>query len=203
MKYPFLASILILCALFYYERKKADRKYANSMKEFLDRELEANNTRKKPLDNLNLIKIDLSILPIEIGKDDVIIAEKIKDILNISKEDIVNFTGKTNTDLKLEYGVANLPYLQQCDMNYTVLARTLQEWASRLYELGYVNEALTVAEFAISTNTDISKTYYLAADIYIENNDKSKISKLLELAEAINTPLKSSIIKTLKEKLER
>lgn len=202
MKYPFLASILILCALFYYERKKADRNYDSSMKKFWDRENEANNTRKKPLDDLQYINIDLSVLPMDIAGDDDVISEKQQDIINLSSEPVVNFTGLTNTDLKLEYGVANLPFLQQCDMNYTVLARTLQEWAQRLYELGYIDQALDVLEYAVGTHSDVSKTYYLAADIYITKNKSHKISELISIAETLNTPLKNSIVSTLKQKLE-
>lgn len=202
MKYPFLASILILCALFYYERKKADRKYDNSIKNFIERELQANNTRKKPLDNIEYIKIDLDLLPIDTANNDDIVSEKCKDIIDLSSQPIVNFTGMTNTDLKLEYGVANLPYLQQCDMNYTVLARTLQEWAARLFELGHVAEALSVVEYAISTNTDVSKTYYLAADIYKSSDEIDKINGLIERAKSLNTPLRNSIISNLEKKLE-
>ena len=200
MKYPFLASILILCALFYYENKKADKKFRNSKEAFWERESLANSTRKKPLDDLTYIIPDLASLPTDIECDDPIIKEKVSDLVSLSEEKIVNFTGMTNTDLKLKYGVANLPFLQQCDNNYTVFVRTLQEWAERLYALGYSNEALCVARYAIDQGTDISKSYFLAADIYLSNGRPDQINDLIKAAETINTPLKNSIISTLKEK---
>ena len=38
---------------------------------------------------------------------------------SISKlQPILNLSGKTNTDLKMEYGPANLPFLTECDNNF-------------------------------------------------------------------------------------
>lgn len=201
MKYPFLASILILCALFYYENKKADKRNRANAKAYWDRELEANSTRKKPLDDVEFIKIPLDTLPCDKALDDNIVSEKVEDIKKLANDDIANFTNLTNTDLKLMYGVANLPYLQQCDMNYTVLVRTLNEWGQRLHELGLDDDALCVLEYAIRCKTDISKTYFLLADIYIQNNEISKAESLLENAESIQSPLKKSILETLNNKL--
>ena len=202
MKYPFFASFLVLCALFYYKRKKADRTEANIMAEYYERENRANNTRKQPVDNLDYINIPLEQLPMELCKDDELIAEYHQDITRLLAEKIVNFTGQTNTDLKLLYGPANLPFLQQCDFNYTHLVTVLHNWAKRLYDLQYTDAALTVLEYAVSIKADISGVYFLAADIYVNNNTPEKINALIAAAEGLESVMKNSIINKLNEKIK-
>lgn len=201
MKYPFFASFLVLCAIFYHNRKKADRSHAKIMQDYFKRENEANNTRKQPLDDLEYINIDLDRLPTQVYCDDDLIAECIKDLTRLCDESIVNFTGLTNTDLKLKYGPANLPFLQQCDLNYTQLVRILNTWASRLFELNDHDSALAVSEYAISLKADISNIYYLASDIYIEKGTPEKISSLIETAEGLNSVMKYHIVENLKSKI--
>ena len=201
MKYPFFASFLVLCAIFYHNRKKADRSHAKIMQDYFKRENEANNTRKQPLDDLEYIKIDLSKLPTQAYDDDDLIKECIKDITRLCEESIVNFTGLTNTDLKLKYGPANLPFLQQCDLNYTQLVRILNTWANRLFELNDHDSALIVSEYAISLKADISNIYYMASDIYIENGTPEKILSLIEIAEELNSVMKDHIAENLRSKI--
>lgn len=201
MKYPFFASFLVLCAIFYHNRKKADRSSARIMQEYYDRENEANNTRKQPLDDLEYINIDLNALPTNVCRDNDMIRECIEDMERLSVESIVNFTGMTNTDLKLMYGPANLPFLQQCDANYTQLVRILNTWSSKLYELGMTDEALSVLEYAIACKADASNIYYLAADIYKEKKTPEKIEGLINTAGDLNSVLKDRIVENLKARM--
>ena len=52
------------------------------------------------------------------------------------------------------------------DQNYTVLVRTLQQWADLLLESGRTEDAETVLAYAVSIGTDVSHTYYALAKIY-------------------------------------
>lgn len=201
MKYPFLASFLVFCVVFYLRNRFYDRKRENAKKAYFDRELRANSVRKQPLDDLDYIHIPLDSLPMDKYPDDSVISECLSDLKLLSEESIVNFTGFTNTDLKLDYGPANLPYLEKCDYNYTHLVRVLHNWGARLYELDCHNEALTVLQYAVSINTDISATYYLAADIYTERHESDKIQSLIETASGLNSLMKNSIISNLNKKL--
>lgn len=203
MKYPFLASFLVFCAVFYFRNRKTDRQRERNKKAYFDLEAKANNTRKQPLDNLEYIKIPYDELPTTICNEDSVICECLSDLNDLMKDDIVNFTGLTNTDLKLQYGPANLPYLQKCDMCYTHLVRVLNDWATQLYKLDYHSEALTVLEYAIKIKADISNIYFLAADIYIENGTPDKIDNLFITASELNSVIKDSIIRTLKNKTGR
>lgn len=201
MKFPFLASFLLFCLLIFYNNKKSEKKRLQAKKEYFDRESIANCTRKQPIDDLDYISIPLDRLPTNVCPDDAVIKECLSDINRLSEDKIVNFTGLTNTDLKLQYGPANLPFLQKCDLCYTHLVRVLQDWAKRLYDLDYHDDALTVLQFSLECKTDISSAYYLTADIYQEKGTPEKINELIELAGSINSLMKNSIIENLKERL--
>ncbi len=199
MRFPFFASFIILMIVFLINRKKADRKDASIRQNFFELERQANSTRKKSLENLDYIIIPFSSLPIETSLEDEIISGCLKEIRELSSEKIVNLTGFTNTDLKLKYGTANITVLSAYDQNFTLLARSLQDWAKRLYELGHIDECLNVLEFAISIRSDISSTYYLAAKIYAKQGNTDKIWELLEIAKTLNSAMKNPIVRTLQE----
>ena len=130
-------------------------------------------------------------------KDDPRIAEYLERLRFLSNEKIANFTGISNTDLKLRYGAPNIESLMRCDQNYTVLARTLQEWAQLLYENGHTDDAETVLRYAVSTRTDVSGTYRLISEIYKSRGDYDSIRSLLPVAEKLNSAMKPHIIDIL------
>lgn len=199
MKTLFLSSLIVFCLLIAYENRKHKRMAEKMEKDFWAREARANSTRKKPLDSLPYITIPFDRLPMDILKDNVKIAELHTLLSNLSTQPIVNFTGYTNTDLKLEYGTANITCLSEYDQNYTLLARTLQEWAEYLYEAGFPDAAKTILEFAVSTRTDVSRSYYLLADIYDAENTPEKKTVLLETARSLKSAMKNTIVRTLQQ----
>ena len=199
MKFPFLASFIVLIITITLASKKAEKKRLKNTEEFWERERKANAVRKKSLEDLEYISIPFDSFPMDTAADDDIITSCHKDLESLRDEKIVNFTGFSNTDLKLEYGTANITPLSQYDQNYTLFVRTLQAWGKQLHELGYHDEALTVLEYAIATRTDISATYYLAASIYQEKGQAEKINHLLLVAETLQSAMKNAIVRTLKE----
>ena len=123
--------------------------------------------------------------------------EYICELRCMSELTIVNLTGLTNTDLKLKYGTANITILTEYDFNYTNLVTLLQKLAEKLYENDNPKLAIKVLEFAISTNTDVSKSYYLLAQLYTEAGTPEKISSLIDTAQNLNSLLKNTIVQTL------
>ena len=199
MKFPFFASFIVFCAWLGYELHKHRNLEKKSMESFWEKEYEANRTRRKSLDDLEYITIPLDTFPMSLLTDDSVIIE-CRDILKeLSKDPIVNLTGISNTDLKLKYGAPNINLLTDYDQRYTVLVRTLQNFGKALYDKKYIKEAQTVLEFAVSTRTDISSTYKLLTSIYKETGQPEKILELLPVAESLNSGLKNSIVKMLKE----
>jgi len=203
MKPLVLASIILFCGLIAYENNKHKRSTDKKEKNFWERERAANSVRRKPLDDLEYISIPKESLPMLIMAEHPDVAECHQIILDLSTEKIVNLTGISNTDLKFQYGAPNINLLTEYDQNYTMLARTLQKWAAILYENGYVEETKTILEFAISTRTDISKSYYLLADIYLRDGQPEKIASLIEVAGTLNSAMKDSIVRTLRELSQR
>ncbi len=199
MKFFILASLILLGLIIYRSSRRLRRERNNIEKDFWAREDSANNVRRKSLDSLNYIQIPLEQLPLGVCTEDDTIAECVQSIEELQAVPIVNLTGYTNTDLKLTYGTANITVLSEYDQNYTTLACTLQKWAGVLYEKEYVAEARTILEFAVSTGTDVSQSYYLLARIYAANMDFKKIEELLPLVEQLRSSNKASISRTLQE----
>lgn len=87
---------------------------------------------------------------------------------------IVNLTGYTNTDLKLEYGTANINILSDYDFHYTNMVTLLQKLAELLHACSEDALAAEVLEFAVSTGTDVSRSYYLLAELYTASRNARK-----------------------------
>lgn len=189
----------MFCLWLLYTLHRQRNKEADSDKNFWKREAAANSTRRKSLDNLDYIQIPFESLPMEILADDPAVAEYHETLRELAKEPIVNFTGISNTDLKLMYGAPNIDILSRYDQRYTVLVRTLQDFAQTLYDNGYVDEASRILEFSVSTRTDISATYKLLATIYREKGETAKISGLIPIAKELNSSLSKHIVSALEE----
>ncbi|MCM1262155.1 MAG: hypothetical protein NC313_05495 [Butyrivibrio sp.] len=199
MKFPFFASFIVFIVWLSYEIAKHNRIDADVNKEFWRKEHKAGKTPKQPLDMLDYITIPYESLPINTLPNDEQVAEYIETINSLSDSPIVNFTGITNTDLKLQYGTLNIDRLSRYDQNYTILARTLDRWASYLYKKGYIAEARDILEFAVSTKTDVSGSYKLLCQIYNEENTPEKIKALYPAAESVNSIMKNTIVRILQE----
>ena len=191
----FVYSILVVARTTRQQRTLAEKKE----QEFWDREKRANSVRKKSLDGLDYIKIPLEKLPMDALPEDEK-AREYKELLTyLSTQPVVNLTGFTNTDLKLEYGTANITPLSQYDQNYTALVRTLQQWAELLLKADLPTEAETVLAYAISIGTDVSHTYYDLAKIYAARAEYEKIAALIQQAQGLRSALRGSIVRTLQE----
>lgn len=199
MKFPFFASFIVFCIWLGYEIHKQRNKEAKTNQDFWEKEAMANNTRRKSLEDLDYIKIPFESLPMDILADDSVINECQETLKSLADSPIVNFTGISNTDLKLMYGAPNIDLLTRYDQNYTTLVHTLQKLAQALYDKGYLNEACLILEFAISTRTDISGSYKLLASIYKQRGQSEKIAELIPIAENLNTALSGRIVAMLKE----
>lgn len=197
----FFALLMIVVLIINFGPRKAERESRDATEAFLEKERLSNATHKKDISNLDFITI-----PACLSTPTGLVSEEIKDterqISTLSDKKIVNFTGITNTDLKLTYGTANLDTLSEYDNNYMKLVRLLQKYASLLYEEGWKDKAAQVLEFGLSINTDVSATYTLLAQIYKEQNRSDDIKKVIEQAEGLNSMTKNKLLKDLNEILD-
>lgn len=195
---PLVIIIIVLYLFMRIDSNKANKKVMEEKQKFWSKENQSNKIRKKDISSLPFLKIPLDELPIKDTTDESLLALQ-HSITNLSKVSILNLTGVSNTDLKLQYGVANLTFLSECDNNYTLLVNSLSKWGSYLYELGHINDAKIVLEYGITCNTDISKNYILLANIYKEQNTPNKIDNLLETITNLNSINKESMLRSVKE----
>jgi len=194
-----LASLIIFCSVLSMNLKRSKKQGKETEQSFWNREHKANSIRRKPLDDLEYITIPMDRFPTGLLLDNPEVKDCIETLEILSRQPIVNFTGYSNTDLKLEYGTANITALTEYDQNYTTLVRILQKWADQLLDNGYSKEAEILMEYAISIHTDISKTYYKLAEIYAIRLEKEHVLKLIETAETLRSANKKFIVRTLQE----
>lgn len=199
MNLTFFASFIAFCLIITFNIKRQSKSSKQKEKNFWERENQANSVRRKPLDDLNYINIPLETFPTHLMREDETVMECIGIMESLTSQKIVNLTGYSNTDLKLEYGTANITLLTEYDQNYTLFVRTLQKWADILIDGGYTKEAAVLMEYAVFTNTDISRTYYQLADYYASQGEFTKIHGLTETASNLRASNRNIIIKHLKE----
>jgi len=192
------SSFTIFCIIFSIALHRTKRIEQNLDQDFWEREQKANFTRKKSLDSLNYITIPEEILQMKPDCMTSEIENCLRDLNDLSAFKIVNFTGYTNTDLKLEYGTANINILSNYDFHYTSLVTLLQKLAELLHDVLEDALAVKTLEFAVSTGTDVSKSYYLLAQLYQEAGMSEKIEELIAQAQNIRSILKDTIVENLR-----
>lgn len=199
MNFPFLASVVIFVIVLTRQLRRNSKLKTKQENDFWERERRADSVRRKPLDNLEYIHIPLEHLPVNRLPDNEKVHEYLEILHTLSEQNIVNLTGYSNTELKLEYGAPNLTVLTEYDQNYTILVRTLQQWADVLYREGLIEETCAVLEFALKTRTDVSKTYYTLAEIYTNRNESKRLHELTAIAESLKSVNRNAILRSLAE----
>lgn len=193
MPIPFILIFAILCLVLMHNLRRSRRIAEKRSAQFWANEAAANETRRQDISQLDYIYIPLELLPFGTDRSDS--SRHCEDILHdLDSKKILNLNAYTNTDLKLQYGVANLAFLSECDERFLLLIRTLYQWACILLEDGYTKEAIQVAEYSIEIGSDISGCYYMLADYYRALGDDAALDALRKSAEAI-TGLQADSIK--------
>ncbi len=200
MNLVILASLFVLIFIVSSGIRRQNKLKKQTEQEFWSRERRSNQVRRKSLDDLDYIKIPLEDFPTHVMQEDPVVLECIDTVMSLTSQKVLNLSGYTNTDLKLEYGTANITQLTEYDQNYTILVRTLQKWADILLENGYAQEAAVLMEFAFSTRTDISRTYYALADYWISQGETFQVQRLIDAAEKLPTANHNAIVRRLKER---
>ena len=104
----------------------------------------------------------------------------------------------TNTELKLEYGAANLDELSAYDANFTEFVSAVNIYAQELLADGQKNAAKGLLELAVSYHADAISIYTTLADLYKQDGQATQIQNLIASAEEINTLARSIIVEKLR-----
>lgn len=192
-----LPYFIILIVVLQLCLRKNSKKSSELNRMFWEREQKANSVRKKSIEHLNYITIP-DTLPF-VNSDDPEIANAQNAILALKDKRILNLTGLSNTDLKMEYGVANLSLLSEYDDNFTALARAVAAAGSLLMKKGYEQEGAAILEFGIECCTDISSNYTDLAAYYIRTSQPNRLAHLKDTASRLNSLSKDVILKKLSQ----
>ena len=187
---------LIFVVWLQYEIRKNSRHSKTTEDQFWKREKEANATRRKDISVLPYLTITLDSLPMQDLPDDTLNSYR-DTIRSLSEKKLLNLSGISNTDLKYQYGVANLSALTEYDNNYIVFVSMMQKWAERLYHGGYLPEAQAVLEYSVSCQSDVTKSYRLLAELYQSTHQMDRIQTLITMVPKTQIPDKEKLIAEL------
>lgn len=199
---PLFTTIVIVAGFIFVFMKMTNEKPDTGIKSFFERERRANNTLKKPLDDLPFITVPFDSIP----SPDPAVNEKCAALLlqieGLRDKKIVNLTGISNTDLKLTYGAPNLPILSEYDQNYTTLCKALYDLGCEYKNAGLPDEAIQTFNAGVSVGTDISGNYITLAEMYAEKGLYVEIQRLINCAGNMRSLTKNSTITKLQNILD-
>ena len=199
MGFPILPFFIIFLVWLSIRLHSLQNKQKKQETDFWDKERQANLTPAKDISNLRYITIPLEKFPLNFSNDEKVI-EIENELRELSTHKLLNLDGKTNTDLKLEYGVPNFETMSQIGEDFDRVCVLLNAYAGILGESDMINEAQSVLEFAVGVGTDISDSYTMLADIYEQSGSQEKLDWLMNQIETSNMLLKGSIISKIQAK---
>lgn len=191
--FPFLTIFIIFLIILTYYIKKGNAAQTKVQEEFWEKERRSNAVRKQDISKLDYITIPLEKKPQQLHTA----AEEA--FWALAQKPMVNLTGISNTDLKLQYGTANLAVLSEYDANFTEMVSLLPEYTTELLEAGQETLARDLLEFAISCNADSRKIYRQLASIYKSHNEADKLKNLMNASEFLPELTKRAVQKELSE----
>lgn len=149
--FPFLAIFIVFCLILNFYIRKNDSEQQKVQDEFWEKELRSNAVRKKDISKLDYITIPLDKIPVKLCTSTE------TKLYALADKPMLNLTGISNTDLKLQYGTANLEILSEYDTNFLDFVSLVPDYAAELIDAGEKEAALMLLEFAVSVNADSRK----------------------------------------------
>ena len=196
MALSFLGLMVAIFCLVSFFRKRHDRFQEETDERFWERESEANLVRRKDISGLSYINIPFEDFSIGVFSDEKL-SEAEQRLSTFAGKKILNLTGLTNTDLKMQYGPANLPTLMEYDQNFTEMLLALTDYSNCLIELNHMDKAVPVLEFCIRVGSDVSSHYTILGNYYKSGGQTAKLKDLRDKVSALNSLTKSSILQKL------
>ncbi len=180
--------------------RRSNARSRKAHEEFWNKERESYRAPERSTEDLDFIKVPDN-LPIHISTDDPQIKEYQETLDNLTKKDIINLSGISNTDIRMSYGKKNLEELSQADQRYTILCRTINNLSAAYMETGHENEARELLEYALSIGCDITSCWNNLGRCYLHKEERDSLATLISRAEALDegTASKKEILSGLKE----
>lgn len=189
----FTICFIIFLLVLNYRIRKSNSKQQNLEDSFWEREREANLARRKDISNLDYITIPGNLFPTNPETATEI------EFASLQGQKMLNLTGLSNTDLKMEYGVQNLEELSAYDEMFTKFVQLLPKYAGELIANDKLSEAKRLLEFGVEHKADSKAAFVQLAEIYKKLGQDDKIQHLILVAGEINSLSRLPIISALQE----
>lgn len=196
MSFLIFGLFVIVISILSYYRKRHSNLLEKTNQDFWKRESEANSVRRKDISGLSYINIPFELFSI-VSDSDTVLKNAFSELEALRDKKILNLGRQSNTDLKLQYGPANLPILTEYDQNYADLLQIISTYVNRLIELERLIDAIPILEFAINCGSDVSSHYAILAGYYKDTHDTTKFALLKERAQALDSIMQPTIIKKI------
>ena len=196
MAFPFLTVFMVFIIGLSIRYAVLNKRREEKFDRFWEKEKEADHTPAKDLSTVSFLKVPIQSFPMGKWEDDEIamIEERLRAL---SEKKLLNLTGKTNTELKLEYGTANLEIMSAIGEDFNELTVLLVDYAKALMEKHDYEGAAAVLEYGMSVGTDVSSDYTLLADCYLALGHPEKIELIKEQVQNRDLLLEQKIISYL------
>jgi len=180
--------------------RKSNSSVDEENKAFWEREKQANFARTRDISTLNYLTVTEEELPFSTSSAslDEREADLEQRVRETSQRKMLNLSAYSNTDLKEQYGIANLEELSNYDQNFLLFIRALANWGSYLYEKEDYSRSRQIMEYSHSIGSDISSVYTTLGNIYAREGNMAKVDELIAEVEQSDFSLKNSIVKQLK-----
>ncbi len=185
--FPFLAIFITFCLVLTYYIRKNDADQQKVQDDFWEKERLSNAVRKKDISKLDYITIPFEKILVKLDTSTE------KKMFEFAEKPMLNLTGISNTDLKLNYGTANINILSEYDTNFSDFVALLPEYVNELQEANQTDTAQMLLEFAINYNADSRKIYEQLAAIYKEQNKTEKLDELYTASEQLPELTKKAV----------
>ncbi len=197
MSLIFVGLFIIFISYTAFHRKRSDRQQKDLETDFWNREAEANHVRRQDISNLSYINIPFETFSIGAFSDEVLSSLE-ADFLAFQEKKMLSLGNQSNTDLKMKYGPANLTLLTEYDSNFVDMLKALNAYTNRLIELGHLEVAIPVLEFAVESGSDFTSHFTTLANYYKEGGADTKLEWLRNKAESLDSLMKDSILQKIK-----
>lgn len=194
--FPFLTVFIILLIAYSIRRTTLTRRREQREEAFWAREKEAEHAPARDLSTLEYIRVPVERFSFGAVDDDELSMLE-EELLTLAKKPLLNLDGRTNTDVRLDYGAANFDAVSQMGEDYDRLIVVLCDYAKGLMEAGREDLASGVLEYGVEIGTDISANYTLLGDCYRHAGEEAKLAGLRSKVEASQLLLKDSILRQL------
>ncbi len=192
---PFLALTLILLLalsgrIAYLESKEREKAAA-----FIETERRASTTviGEKKMRDIEFVEpsMDFIIPNDRYTSTTLAIQDELRPFFRLK---MANFSGATNTQLKLEYGAQNLDKLTEYEENFVQFETILDRYIKALISEEKYQTAMEIAEYIIDAKATISGIYMSLCDCYIHLNDASALNQLIKYVKSSSLIMKDSIL---------